>query len=120
MNTVSKNIKKLRQKKGCSQGVVAKTLVISVPAYSKIETGTTDINISRLHQIAAFFQVDLLDLLCEVGLHPSGINDDKLNELTGKLSESRNEVIGMQVKLIMLFDDNRDLQRRLRVSGQSA
>lgn len=115
MNTISKNIKKLRQKKGCSQGVVAKTLGISVPAYSKIESGKTDINISRLHQIAAFFQVDVLDLLCDAWHHPLMINDDKVNELTRRLSESRDEVIGMQVKLIKLFDENRELQQRLRV-----
>ncbi len=39
MNIIGKNIRQLRQKNGWSQGEVAKRLSISIPAFSKIETG---------------------------------------------------------------------------------
>ena len=39
MNYIGKNIRRLRQKKGWSQSQVAAELKISVPAFSKIETG---------------------------------------------------------------------------------
>jgi transcriptional regulator with XRE-family HTH domain len=45
INTIGKNIRTLRQKHGWSQGQVASRLHISIPAFSKIETGITDINI---------------------------------------------------------------------------
>ena len=63
MNELKNNIKKLRQDKGWSQSDVSKQLGISIPAYSKIETGITDINLSRLEQISRIFEVDAAELL---------------------------------------------------------
>jgi transcriptional regulator with XRE-family HTH domain len=51
MQDLGRKIKLMRQQNGWSQGDVAKRLDISVPAFSKIETGVTDINLSRLEQI---------------------------------------------------------------------
>ena len=56
MQDLGKKIKMLRQQNGWSQGDVAKRLDISVPAFSKIETGVTDINLSRLEQIVTIFK----------------------------------------------------------------
>ena len=55
MNTLGKKIRLLRHQKGWSQEDVAKRLDISIPAFSKIETGITDVNLSRLNQIAKLF-----------------------------------------------------------------
>ena len=55
MSSLGKKIKALRQQKDWLQGDVAKKLNISIPAYSKIESDITDINISRLKQIAEIF-----------------------------------------------------------------
>ncbi|RZL30334.1 MAG: XRE family transcriptional regulator, partial [Pedobacter sp.] len=60
MNFIGSNIRQLRQKNGWSQGDVAQRLKISIPAFSKIETGITDINISRLEQIANLFDVSTM------------------------------------------------------------
>jgi transcriptional regulator with XRE-family HTH domain len=49
--SVGKNIRTLRHQRGWSQEDVANRLGISIPAFSKIETGVTDINLSRLEQI---------------------------------------------------------------------
>ena len=65
MDSLGKKIKALRQQKDWLQGDVAKKLNISIPAYSKIESDITDINISRLKQIAETFGVELVELLSD-------------------------------------------------------
>jgi len=61
--TVGQGIKMLRQKHGWTQEDVANRLGISIPALSKIETGVTDVNLSRLEQIADIYEITLLQLL---------------------------------------------------------
>ena len=63
MKTLGKKIRLLRHQKGWSQEDVAKRLDISIPAFSKIETGITDINLSRLEQISTLFEMTVVQLL---------------------------------------------------------
>ncbi|WP_345892961.1 helix-turn-helix transcriptional regulator, partial [Sphingobacterium thalpophilum] len=49
---VAKAIRLLKQQRGWTQRDVAQRLEISMPSLSKIETGITDLNLSRLNQIA--------------------------------------------------------------------
>ena len=56
-------IRSLRTLKGLSQENMAEMLGISAAAFSKIERGETDVNISRLHQIAHSLKVSIADLL---------------------------------------------------------
>lgn len=63
MNKVGKKIRLLRHQKGWSQQDVAKKLGISIPAFSKMETGITDLNLSRLIQIAKLFNFTAVQLL---------------------------------------------------------
>ena len=63
MKTLGKKIRLLRHQKGWSQEDVAKRLDISIPAFSKIETGITDINLSRLEQISNLFEMTVVQLL---------------------------------------------------------
>lgn len=62
-NTLGNKIKALRQKYYKNQASVAEKLGISIPAYSKIETGITDINYTRIKQIADLFQIPAANLL---------------------------------------------------------
>jgi len=61
--SVGKNIRTIRHQRGWSQEDVANRLGISIPAFSKIETGVTDINLSRLEQIANIYEVNVVNLL---------------------------------------------------------
>ncbi len=63
MKALGKKIRLLRHQKGWSQEDVAKKLDISIPAFSKIETGITDINLSRLEQISNLFEMSVVQLL---------------------------------------------------------
>ena len=59
---VFERIKMFRNIKGWSQEYVANQLEISLNAYGCIERGDTDVNLSRLKQIAHLFEIDLSEL----------------------------------------------------------
>ena len=107
MSVIGKNIKSLRQKNGWSQGEVAKRLSISIPAFSKIETGITDINISRLDQIARLFEVSTLDIISVDGESNRNANSQEIADLKQKLSDSEIEIIKLQKKVIELYEEIR-------------
>jgi transcriptional regulator with XRE-family HTH domain len=106
---IGKNIRLLRQKNGWSQGEVAKKLNISIPAFSKIETNITNINISRLYQIAALFEVSVLELLSLPGEVLANPEKQELLICKAKLEASEQDVIQLQKKVISLFDEVRSL-----------
>lgn len=57
------NIRALRTLKGWSQDTMATLLELSEKAYASIEQGKTDIQWSRLEQIAKVFEVEVGDLV---------------------------------------------------------
>jgi len=57
------NIRTLRTLKGWSQDTMATLLELSEKAYASIEQGKTDIQWSRLEQIAKVFEVEVGDLV---------------------------------------------------------
>jgi len=107
MNNIGKNIRMLRHKNGWNQGEVAKRLNISIPAFSKIETGFTDINISRLHQIAGLFNVSIIEILAKEGDAPIPEKVDELNDLKEKLLVREQDLLSLQKKLIELYEEVR-------------
>ena len=60
---ICEKVKFMRQLKGWTQEQMAEKLGISVNGYSNIERGETDLQISRIEEIAKTLQVDLLELL---------------------------------------------------------
>src|SRR6187431_577060 len=108
MNTIGKNIRLLRQKNSWSQGEVAKRLNISIPAFSKIETGITDINISRLDQIATLFEVSTMDIISKEGENPQSLNFEEINKLKDRLAQREEEIIKLQKKVIDLYEEIRE------------
>lgn len=110
MNNIGKNIRQLRQKSGWSQGEVAKRLHISIPAFSKIETGITDINISRLEQIAKLFEVSTLEIISSDGNGiQGGISSVEISILKDKLAIKEEEITRLQKKIIDLYEELRNL-----------
>ncbi|HEY0176788.1 MAG TPA: helix-turn-helix transcriptional regulator [Pedobacter sp.] len=106
MKNTGKNIKKLRLKNRWNQAQVAKKLGISVPAFSKIETSATDVNISRLRQIATLFEVSIQELIAEEGEEdPQLKNTGEIMVLNNQLQEMEKEIILLQKKLIDLYEE---------------
>jgi transcriptional regulator with XRE-family HTH domain len=60
---VSEKIKFIRSFRGWTQENMADKLGISTYAYAKIERGETDVNFSRLQQIAEVMEIDLPRLI---------------------------------------------------------
>ncbi|MHA4895187.1 helix-turn-helix domain-containing protein [Pedobacter sp. PWIIR3] len=107
MEHIGKNIKQLRQRKNWNQSDVAKQLNISTPAFSKIETGITDVNFSRLEQIATLFEVPLSTLLSHDGDHLQAERIQEIRELTERLNKREEEILKLQGLLIELYEEVR-------------
>ncbi|TFF33268.1 helix-turn-helix domain-containing protein [Mucilaginibacter psychrotolerans] len=107
MKTLGKKIRLLRHQKGWSQEEVAKRLDISIPAFSKIETGITDINLSRLEQIAALFEMSVVTLLTYNETEHDQKIASELESVNKKLMDRETEVIDLQKKVIELFEELR-------------
>ena len=103
--SVGENIKQLRLAKAKGQTEVANALGISVAALSKIENGQTDINISRLAQIAKYFGVAMNTVISKQETSPvSQAVVEEIAELKKQLTEREAEVMKLQKKVIDLYD----------------
>jgi transcriptional regulator with XRE-family HTH domain len=103
--SAGKNIRTLRHEHGWSQEDVANRLGISIPAFSKIETGVTDINLSRLEQIANIFEVSVVNLLSLEYIQEPSIQDNSLNLIQKKLNDRETEITNLQRKVILLYEE---------------
>ncbi len=110
MKLLGKKIRLLRHQKGWSQEDVAKQLDISIPAFSKIETGITDINLSRLEQISALFDMTIVQLLTYNDPEQEQKNASDLEVATKKIQEREIEVIDLQKKVIELYEELRSMK----------
>ncbi|HWZ13926.1 MAG TPA: helix-turn-helix transcriptional regulator [Mucilaginibacter sp.] len=104
---VGKNIRTIRHQRGWSQEDVANRLGISIPAFSKIETGVTDINLSRLEQIANIYEVNVVNLLA-LDAGPVEPQVSNLSILQKKILEREMEIANLQRKVILLYEELRN------------
>ena len=104
MNTLGKKVRLLRHQKGWSQEDVAKRLDISIPAFSKIETGITDVNLSRLNQISKLFEVSVVQLLSTSDAEEEKGYQNEVVELQKRLQQREADVIELQRKVIDLYE----------------
>jgi transcriptional regulator with XRE-family HTH domain len=107
MKALGKKIRLLRHQNGWSQEDVAKRLDISIPAFSKIETGITDINLSRLEQIAILFDMSVVQLLTFNETEQDQKFVSELENINKRLMDRETEVIELQKKVIELFEELR-------------
>jgi transcriptional regulator with XRE-family HTH domain len=113
---IGQNIRAIRHQRGWSQEDVANRLGISIPAFSKIETGVTDVNLSRLEQIADIYEIEVVQILAfeseEVEQQPSN-----LSLLQKKLTDRESEIVNLQRKVILLYEELRNASMPLQVSS---
>jgi transcriptional regulator with XRE-family HTH domain len=105
--SIGKSIRILRHQHGWSQEDIANRLGISIPAFSKIETGVTDVNLSRLEQIANIYEVSVVQLL-NVDNEQVEIAPSHLNLIQKKLSDREAEIANLQRKVIELYEELRN------------
>ncbi|WP_293879802.1 helix-turn-helix domain-containing protein [Sphingobacterium sp. UBA1498] len=104
MKTLGKKIRLLRQQKGWTQQDVAKKLDVSIPAFSKMETGITDLNLSRLNQIAKIFNLTLVQLISNSETDDVKDYTKEIRFLNEKLQQKGDEVIQLRKKIIELYE----------------
>ena len=105
--SVGKNIRTYRHQYGWSQEDVASRLGISIPAFSKIETGVTDINLSRLEQIANIYEIEVAQLL-SLEMEEEEIEPSNLSIIQKKLLDREAEIANLQRKVILLYEELRN------------
>ena len=105
--SIGKSIRILRHQHGWSQEDIASRLGISIPAFSKIETGVTDVNLSRLEQIANIYEVSIVQLLT-VDNEQAEVAPSHLNLIQKKLSDRESEIATLQRKVIELYEELRN------------
>ena len=104
--SVGQNIRAVRHQYGWSQEDVAKKLGISIPAFSKIETGITDINLSRLQQVADIFGISLVQLF-NFDEGREEYQSSYLQDAQKKLTACESEIANLQRKVIGLYEELR-------------
>jgi transcriptional regulator with XRE-family HTH domain len=105
--SVGKSIRILRHQHGWSQEDIATRLGISIPAFSKIETGVTDVNLSRLEQIANIYEVSVVQLLTVDNEQAEPV-PSHLNVIQKKLTDRETEIANLQRKVIELYEELRN------------
>ena len=98
MKTLGDKIRYFRNLKNWNQEEIAHRLNISLPAYSKIERNITDVNLSRLNQIAKVLGISIIELL-SLSLKP--LEQTDLQKL---LIEKEKEINKLQKKIIELLE----------------
>lgn len=63
MNDILKNLESIRKERGVKQEVIAERLGVSQQTYSGYFTGTGDMKISRIQEIADILEVSLVDVV---------------------------------------------------------
>ncbi|HYH55667.1 MAG TPA: hypothetical protein VD772_03595, partial [Anseongella sp.] len=83
---------------------------ITAPAFSKIECGFTDINYSRLKQIADLFGLSVVELITYHNQEEQKKYQSELQKLKEKLYDSEGEIITLQKKIIVLLEEKQRLE----------
>lgn len=108
MGPISSKLKLLRQQHRLTQVQIAKKLNCSIPAYSKMETGSTDVNTARLFQIAGVYGIEVYEIFL-TGDDITGSYLTEISSLRAELLAKKDEIFLMQQKLIKLYESERDV-----------
>ena len=90
--------------KGLEQSTVAKRLGMTPGSYSKIEAGLTDVNYSRLVQIAGVLNVKIADLLCDDPATENW-NTQRLFLLAGQIQDRNQRLQVLNQQLLRLLNE---------------
>lgn len=90
-------IKQIRELKNFTQEYVAQQLGLSTRAYSKIETGETQLTINRLNEISAILEVQPMEVL--------GFDDKKVFNFYNSSDINNVKNMNTPEKLIQQYDE---------------
>lgn len=107
MNTLGEQIRYHRELKGYSQADLAHELDISLNAYSRIERNITDVNYSRLLQIAKVLKITVVELLLTD--KKGKMRLDQVEELKKSVIEKDKKIMALQNQIIALLGKENQL-----------
>ena len=90
-------IKQIRELKNFTQEYVAQKLGLSTRAYSKIETGETQLTINRLNEISKVLEMEPLQLL--------GFDDKKIFNINNSTGNNGYNNIFFPEKLVQQYEE---------------
>ena len=117
MKKQAERLRLIRVSKGMSQENVAKSLSITVGAYSKIERGVTKLSLNRLGDLAKIFDIDLNDFIRYINGESETL-DRKLNIPGGAPASAYSGSGTMEAevtllrKIINLYDESKELNTK--------
>lgn len=103
MINIAEKIKAIRIDKKLKQREIAEKIGVSINGYQKIESGETDVNFSRLQQIAEVFEMSVVEVI-EYPEKEKRIDTEVLHELTAKVKELQSTVRDKQI-IIKSYDN---------------
>ena len=89
-------LKQIRELKNLSQEYIANQLGLSVRAYSKIETGETQLTINRLNEICRIMGVDPIEVL--------GFDDKNIFNINNSTGNNGYNYINFPDKLVQQYE----------------
>ncbi len=95
-------LKQLRLKNQWNQEYVANLIGVTVPAISNIETGYTDLSISRLVQFAEIYKIQIVDFFV-TPVYKGSSMDEKASMCEKQCNQ---QIIFLQNKVIELYEHN--------------
>jgi transcriptional regulator with XRE-family HTH domain len=110
MTTINSKLRLLRQKHALTQIQVAEKLNCSVPAYSKMETGSTDITDYRLRQLAELYNMKV-SAIYEYGEPNNNEYLHIIEKLREEASKSAGLILNLQRKVIELYEEKYQMPR---------
>lgn len=104
MTTLGDRIKKTRLQKAWKAQDVAKALGITVTSYLNIEADISDVNISKLYELATFFDVDVSVFIYGGNLDNKDHNILEINNLKLRIDQYDREITRLQQKVISFYE----------------
>lgn len=98
---IGKRLKKARLDKNLTQEQLAEKLEISIPFLSRIETGSSPVNLKRLNQICSLLSIPESSILNGTSKEPNKYLINDFNELFKNCSPDKLKLIYDVSKLII-------------------
>ena len=98
---IGKRLKKARLDKNLTQEQLSEKLEISIPFLSRIETGSSPVNLKRLNQICSLLDISEASILTGASKEPNKYLINDFNELFKNCSPDKLKLIYDVAKLIV-------------------
>jgi transcriptional regulator with XRE-family HTH domain len=109
MNTLGSKIKAIRLSCGLTQEDMADKLELSLPAYSKIERGLSDVNFKRLVQLAKIFKSTPEGIITHG--EKSNQKDIRIKQLEIEVAVKDKMIMELQKELLGFYKKEKKLTR---------